>query len=135
LHNTRGYKPNIVIINAGTNNANGGVDVDKAGAIMEGMLNDIWNYEGMANTCVILSTLLPTTHRVGVLHRITINGQFRKLVTDYNRDHPGKSINLADMEPTGVGQTFFDINGPYWDDNPKVHPNVSATLGKASLSH
>ena len=35
------YKPNIVIINGGTNNANDDVDVNEAYEQMDGILNDI----------------------------------------------------------------------------------------------
>lgn len=110
------------MINGGTNNANDNIEVNLAREQMDGILQDIWNYDDMADTCIILSTLLPTENEVGAVNRIAINGVFRKMVKAYSGD---KCIYLADMEPTGDGKDFMSLDGPYWSDNPKVHPNVS----------
>lgn len=123
LERNLGYKPNVVIINAGTNNANLDVDVDIAGQLVEDMLDELWEYPDLADSCVILSTVLPTSDSMGVTHRLSINRQYRELVARRRQD---KCIWLADMEPEGEGEPFLDINGPYWSDSPKVHPNVSS---------
>lgn len=134
-----GYRPNIVIINGGTNNANRNLDVDTAGEKMEAILNKIWSEPDMAETCVILSTLLPTTHEKGQLTRPTINQQYRNLVNKWNKE---KCIWLADMEPNHEGRDFLGINElvwavriqylpvfnspsmlTYYQDDPKIHPN------------
>ncbi|KAM0330967.1 hypothetical protein ACHAQA_003924 [Verticillium albo-atrum] len=122
LGRSLGYKPNVVIINGGTNNANGNRDVNLAYQQMEDIVNDIWNYNDMSNTCVMLSTLLPTDSAQGRVNRISINQAYRNLVRD--KSGAGKCIYLADMEPSGPGADFLSLNGNYWADfNPKIHPN------------
>ncbi|KAL2202779.1 hypothetical protein CC79DRAFT_1344773 [Sarocladium strictum] len=91
------YKPNLVMINAGTNNANTGKDVDNMYSLMEGLLNDIWNYPNMAETCVVLSTLLPGKLSSEVIARKKkLDATYRRLVTDYREK---KCIYLADIDP------------------------------------
>ncbi|OBT86293.1 hypothetical protein VE02_05585 [Pseudogymnoascus sp. 03VT05] len=123
-----GYRPNIVIINGGTNNANRDLHVDVAGEKMEIILNSIWGASEMAETCVILSTLPPTSNKVGERTRLVINQQYRDLVNKKNKD---KCIWLADMEPNYEGKDFFDINAPIWSEDgvkdDKIHPNNEAT--------
>lgn len=46
--NSYGYKPNVVLINAGTNDANQNMQVG-AGARMEAMLNEMWAADGMVS--------------------------------------------------------------------------------------
>lgn len=123
LHGALGYNANIVIINGGTNNANAKEepDLQYIHDEMDGILTDIWNHEGTADTCIILSTLLPTTHPNGAEHRIPINDEYRKLVREHEED---KCIYLADMEPEGEGSDFLSTDEDFWDDDPKVHPNV-----------
>lgn len=88
---------------------------------MEGILNDIWGYDDMAETCIILSTLLPTENKQGAINRISINNDYRKLVKAYEAD---KCLYLAEMEQTGPGKNFISLEGDNWSDSPKVHPNV-----------
>lgn len=110
------------MINAGTNNANRGESADIAYDEMDDILQAIWNYdEAMKDTCIILSTLLPTTNANGKINRITMNNQYRKLVDDYKGE---RCIYLADMEPTGEGSDYISVDGPYWSD--PTHPNVSS---------
>jgi hypothetical protein len=121
------YKPNVIIINAGTNDANGNVDIGNAGLRMRRMLMDLWEGEGMRETCVMLSTLLPTTHSVGRNTRLDINQQYRNLVAELYST--GKCIYLADMDPPGTGNGWITISGDM-DANEvvKIHPNVSIWL-------
>lgn len=117
------------MINGGTNNANWGEDVDKAYDQMNSILQRIWTVDDgvMAKTCIILSTLLPTSDRKGMVNRITMNEQYRRLVRDHQDE---RCIYLADMEPPGEGADYISVNGDYWDDDPKVHPNVSCHPGR-----
>lgn len=106
-----GYRPNIVIINGGTNNANNGIGLGTMYQQMEDLVKEIWGAENMSDTCVILSTLLPTDHAQGALNRIGINQAYRSLVSDYRGS---KCIYLADMEPQGEGKNFLGINEDIW---------------------
>lgn len=131
LQKSLGYKANVVIINAGTNNANQGWDLPNTSKTMEAILTDIWGADGMEDTCVILSTLLPTTNAKGKKNRLGINDKYRNLVKAYAKK---KCIYLADMETKGELADFFGLNKPLWADNPKVHPNVSDPGGNPQTS-
>lgn len=87
---------------------------------MESILDDIWGAEGMAETCIILSTLIPTTDETGIRNRPGINAQYRALVQRRAED---KCIYLADMAPNG--QELLTLNDMVSTENPHTHPNVS----------
>ncbi|KPM44471.1 hypothetical protein AK830_g2091 [Neonectria ditissima] len=124
-----GYKPNIVIINAGTNDAVRNIDPNRAGARMNGILDDIWAADGMSKTCVMLSTVLDTNDPTGSTVRLNINAQYRVLVN--NRIAEGKCIYLADMDPpaphpaSGWINTWDDYNA---DEVIHVHPSDKGFL-------
>lgn len=130
MKNSLGYKANIVIINGGTNNANapGEPDLEYIHDEMEGILTDIWDYPDSADTCIILSTLLPTTNPNGKVNRIPINEEYRKLVREYEDE---KCIYLADMEPEGEGKDFLSVDEPIYAD--PVHPNVRFATNMVAL--
>ncbi|KAK7991495.1 hypothetical protein PG988_000289 [Apiospora saccharicola] len=111
--NSYGYKPNVVLINAGTNDANanngGGLDLDRAGARMESLINDLWAAPDMGNTLIVLSTVLPTT-APGRDARVVINNQYKALITRLRNN--GRPIILADMDYVTTGDL---VDG--------VHPN------------
>ncbi|KAK7942571.1 uncharacterized protein PG986_011684 [Apiospora aurea] len=111
--NSYGYKPNVVLINAGTNDANanngGGLDLDNAGVRMESLINDLWAAPDMGNTLIVLSTVLPTT-AAGRNSRVVINNQYKALITRLRNN--GRPIILADMDYLTTGDL---VDG--------VHPN------------
>ncbi|KAF4975545.1 hypothetical protein FZEAL_7691 [Fusarium zealandicum] len=115
-----GFKPNLVIINAGTNDANTPVDPANAGGRMNNILNALWKADGMSETCLIVSTLIPTDNANGARNQGSINDQYRTLVKQ--RAAEGKCIYMADMWPQG--QQWFDLSTDYLaGESPKVHPN------------
>lgn len=121
-----------MIINAGTNDANGPIDPNNAGARMNNLLNTMWNGEGMAGTCMILSTLLPTTNGNGAANSPNINQQYRDLVT--RRAGEGKCIYLAEMHPNGQGNPWFDFGTDFYaGEDIKVHPNDKGHAMMASV--
>lgn len=121
-HST-GYKANIVIINAGTNDANGDVSPSTAGDRMNDLLNALWDADGMSDTCIILSTIIPTNNADGELYQGTINDQIRALIPV--RAAEGKCIYLAEMWPLGDSDPWFDFDTDYLvGESPHVHPNV-----------
>ncbi|KAK8108347.1 uncharacterized protein PG998_010360 [Apiospora kogelbergensis] len=97
--NSYQYKPNVVLINAGTNDANAnngrGLDLDNAGVRMESLIRDLWAAPDMSNSLIVLSTVLPTT-TAGASSAQVINSQYRQLVQRLNGD--GRPILLADMD-------------------------------------
>jgi hypothetical protein len=93
---------------------------------MESVLDEIWGAEGMADTCIILSTLIPNTAVVANRNRPGINNQFRALV-DKRADE--KCIYLADMAPNG--EEWFIIEEDFLSsEDPHTHPNVSYSRGQ-----
>ncbi|KAF4998528.1 hypothetical protein FDECE_11769 [Fusarium decemcellulare] len=113
---------NIMLINLGTNDGNQNIAISEIGSRMENILNDVWAADGMSKTCVLLSTLLPTTNKNGAANRPTINSQYRALVD--KKAGEGKCIYMADMQPNG--QDWLDLETDFLkDETPKVHPNVS----------
>ncbi|KAK7432202.1 hypothetical protein QQZ08_001147 [Neonectria magnoliae] len=124
-----GYKPNIVIINLGTNDANRNIDANRAGARLNGILDDIWAADGMSKTCVILSTVLDSMDPTGRVVRLNINAQYRQLVK--NRAAEEKCIYLADMDPPAPHPASGWIKT--WEDYDQgedihVHPNDNGYL-------
>jgi hypothetical protein len=120
-------QPNVIIINAGTNDANLAVDIGNVGNRMEGLLNDIWSAPDMSSTCVFLSTILPTGNVNGRVNRIPMNDQYRRLVR--KRASQGNCIYLAEMGSTTEGVEIFhdpeDFCAPSYNNCDFVHPNVS----------
>ena len=114
-----GYKPNVVVINCGTNDAQRTIDPGGAGERMRNVLQDIWGGANMEKTCIMLSTVLPTTNVAGSTNRITINRLYRTLVEQYWK--AGKCIYLAEMDPEGSGNGWISLNSDMDPDG--IHPN------------
>lgn len=88
---------------------------------MNNILNALWNADGMSGTCIMLSTLIPTTNANGIANQDTINTQYRNLVQQ--RAAEGKCIYLAEMWPEN--QQWLQFNTDYLaNETPHVHPNV-----------
>lgn len=89
---------------------------------MNDILNDLWAGADMADTCIMLSTLIPTTNEELLENRPSINSQYTALVAQ--RAGEGKCIYLAEMDPGGV--QWLQIDTDYVSTEiPHVHPNVS----------
>ncbi|OBT61486.1 hypothetical protein VE03_09357 [Pseudogymnoascus sp. 23342-1-I1] len=88
------YKPNVILINAGTNDATQNRDDEPAKTAhlrLELMLTDIWAV--LPNTVIILSTLIPNNLDPANVDLINVN--YRNLYQNLKRD--GKPIVLAEM--------------------------------------
>ncbi|KAJ5195822.1 hypothetical protein N7449_006301 [Penicillium cf. viridicatum] len=91
------YQPNVVLINAGTNDL---LQID--------------------DTTVVLSTLIPCADATTESHRGNVNGQYRDLVARMQADK--KNVVLADMDPPppSPANSWLDLKKDYAD---KIHPN------------
>lgn len=98
------FKPNVVLLNGGTNDAHQEIDVEHISERMENLLLDLWSADGMNTTLVVLTTLLPTIWEPELHHRIPINEDYRVLVKKLQGQ--GKPILLAD---TAVDLTLDDL--------------------------
>ncbi|KAI8951129.1 hypothetical protein F4801DRAFT_546511 [Xylaria longipes] len=85
------YKPNLILINAGTNDATGNIDIENTGERMRALIQTCFDLS--PGVVVVLSTLLPNTHTPDNV--LTINGLYRDLVIELQA--AGDKIQLADM--------------------------------------
>lgn len=88
------WRPNVVLVNAGTNDATQGWNVSTAGERMEGLLRDVWSLSPRA--VVVLSTLLvnrgvEAERNVGVINRQLVD------VARRLREGEGRKVVLVDM--------------------------------------
>ncbi|KAF4412991.1 Multidomain esterase [Colletotrichum fructicola] len=133
LKGSLAYKPNVVVINGGTNDCNRNIDINNIGERMRLILNDIWGAPDMANTCVMLSTILPTADATGALNRITANQQYRLLTEQLAAS--GKCIYMADMDPDepSIAHNWIALGADIGGDG--IHPNDQGHKKMASVFH
>ncbi|OBS29554.1 hypothetical protein FPOA_03491 [Fusarium poae] len=106
--NSYGYKANVVLMNVGTNDANQN-KVDGAGDRLEGLLNDLWNSDGMSKTYVVVSSVLRRNDATAEKNRKEINEQYQKLVKR--------------LKSVGKPITYIDIDIPLNELTDGIHPN------------
>lgn len=121
------WRPNVVLINAGTNDATREVDpIDQTGVRMQHLIDSVFSQ--VPDAVVVLSTLLPHTdgnQNTGAKQPNVdnINGQYRALVRDYVPDpaaeDPPFKVILADM----VAGDFINNNHIHDDVHPTREGN------------
>ncbi|KAI0891358.1 carbohydrate esterase family 3 protein [Annulohypoxylon nitens] len=99
------YKPNLVLINLGTNDAIQNKDVPNAGKRMADMLNDI--YRDSPRATVVLSTLIVNSNKDAQARAKQINAQFKTVAADFQASK--HRIVLVDMQ-SDAGPTLSDLN-------------------------
>ncbi|KAK0715173.1 carbohydrate esterase family 3 protein [Lasiosphaeris hirsuta] len=104
------WKPNVFLINVGTNDAVQSRNISTAGERMEQMINDLYNMSPRAT--VLLSTLLLNRNPATERNVQSINQQFTALVSKLR--NAGRSIVLADMHSDRgpVDSDLFDETHP-----------------------
>ncbi|GAB1210904.1 hypothetical protein ATERTT37_000014 [Aspergillus terreus] len=119
--NSLAYKPNVVLINAGTNDCDYNVDPANAGERMRSLIETLIGAPDMANTLIVLSTLIPSGSTTLEANRPSVNAQFRELVLDM-REAQNVSIVLADMDPPAPspGKNWIAYPDNFADNK---HPN------------
>ncbi|GIJ86552.1 hypothetical protein Asppvi_005441 [Aspergillus pseudoviridinutans] len=73
------YNPNVVLINAGTNDCLQNRDIAGAGERMRVPIEDI--FQSISGVTVLLSTLIPCKDPTGEANRPAVNAQYRTLVS------------------------------------------------------
>ncbi|KAJ4264235.1 hypothetical protein NW762_005429 [Fusarium torreyae] len=128
LENSLPFKPNLVMIQAGTNDGReydvNDPHVKGVGKSMREMIMKIYNEPDMNKTCVLLSTLLWSKQNDD--SRKSINNQYRDLVDDLKKE--GKCIYLADQDP--------DEKSTWIPENmitDGIHPNTAGHKKMASV--
>ncbi|CAG8097452.1 unnamed protein product [Penicillium olsonii] len=133
------YRPNVILINAGTNDSREGKNISTTGERMESLINSLLNADGMKQTTIILSTLIPSTNSDIELNRADINNQIRQLAAKMKKD--GVSIVLADMDPESPdpGHNWLGDKEDFWhadmDRYDDTHPNDNGYAKMASVWH
>lgn len=111
-------KPNVILINVGTNDCNGNIDPGNGGQRMRDMLDDI--YSSISGVTVILSTLVPGTTSPAC--HADLSGQYRALVSSYRA--AGRRIALADMHN---GMSPSEVS------SDRIHPNDTGYRKMAAI--
>ncbi|KAL2820693.1 SGNH hydrolase-type esterase domain-containing protein [Aspergillus granulosus] len=108
-------EPNIVLINAGTNDCRLGIDINHAGARMRSLIENLLSAEDMADTLIVLSTLLPSGNAAISRNTPAVNAQYRELVQTMRAE--GTRIVLAKMSGLLYPQDFTQ-DGQVDDTHP-----------------
>ncbi|KAK4220604.1 SGNH hydrolase-type esterase domain-containing protein [Podospora fimiseda] len=118
------YQPNIVVINAGTNDANQDYKIAEFKDRYKAMLDKL--QEGIPGVTIIVSTLIQGTLDGIRKNRDNINNQIRELVRE--RRHLGQKIILADVDhPSNWIPTSMIPDG--------THPNDEGHRRLAAIFH
>jgi hypothetical protein len=124
------YKPNVVLINAGTNDCNRNITISEAGQRMRSLIEGLLNAPDMSEALIVLSTLLPSGNDNIKTNTPAVNEQYRDLVNTMRGE--GVSIVLAEMNgdvPFILYPEEFTTNGQVDD----THPNDAGYLKMASV--
>ncbi|KAI1820427.1 carbohydrate esterase family 3 protein [Xylaria intraflava] len=106
------YKPNVVLINLGTNDCTGNISIPKAGERMTSLLNDV--YKGSPNATVILSTLLVRSDERAQACVLDVNEQYKMVATVQRKK--GARLVLVDMQPPAGPTTAELVDGTHPTD-------------------
>ena len=104
------FLPNIVLVDAGTNNCNGGGTVPDAGKNVTAMITDI--LASSPGCTVVLATLLENKMAEQDACRTDVNRQYRDLVAAFEREKA--KVVLVDMrsEQGPTTQDLYDTRHP-----------------------
>lgn len=127
VHGSLAYKPNVVLINAGTNDCRLGIEIPEAGTRMRSLIETLVQAEDMSRTLIVLSTLLPTENAQAKANVPSVNAQYRTLVKTMREE--GVSIVLAEMNRA---DGWIAFPNDFADD---THPNEAGYKKMASIWH
>ncbi|TDZ54043.1 hypothetical protein CTRI78_v006583 [Colletotrichum trifolii] len=114
-------KPNLVLVDAGTNNCNKGGEVPDAGANVTAMINKI--YEASPGSTVILASILANKVPEQDACRVKVNEQYNTLAAQFQQS--GAKFGFVDMR-SPEGPTLNDLND-------KRHPNDGGYVKMANV--
>ncbi|CAG7955405.1 unnamed protein product [Penicillium salamii] len=126
VQNSLKYRPNVVLINAGTNDCRlEDALIPTTGERMRSLINTLIQADGMEQTTIILSTLIPSDNTKINQNKPSINNQYRDLAVQMRKE--GVSIVLAEMDPVEPDP------GHNWIEYPTdfYHPD----LGRVDDTH
>ncbi|KAL4902699.1 SGNH hydrolase-type esterase domain-containing protein [Aspergillus multicolor] len=115
--NSTRLQPNVILINAGTNDCIQNVDINDADTRLDALITDL--FSSIPNSTIILSTLLPNDFASTAVHRVS--QEYRNLVA--RRRNAGDRIVLAEM-------SYFITDGELVDG---THPSDHGYRQMASV--
>ncbi|KAI0423960.1 carbohydrate esterase family 3 protein [Xylaria sp. FL1042] len=115
------YKPNVVLVNVGTNDCSGDVDLPNAGERMSNLLDDV--FKGSPRATIILSTLLVRSDEEKQECVEDLNSQFKTVAVAQRAK--GRRLVLVDMQPPDGPTTAELVDG--------IHPNETGYAKMASI--
>ncbi|KAI0389958.1 carbohydrate esterase family 3 protein [Xylariaceae sp. FL0594] len=89
------YKPNVILLNVGTNDCSANTDIPNAGKRISTLIDDL--YTGSPQVTVILSTLLARTDAAAQWCVLDVNRQYRSVAAAQRAR--GRHLVLVDMQP------------------------------------
>ncbi|KAK4169630.1 SGNH hydrolase-type esterase domain-containing protein [Cladorrhinum sp. PSN259] len=104
------FLPNIVLVDAGTNNCNNGGAVPDAGKNVTSMIRDILSLS--PGCTVVLATLLENKIAEQDACRVDVNRQYRELVSEFEKENA--KVLLVDMrsQEGPTTQDLYDTRHP-----------------------
>lgn len=115
------FKPNLILVDAGTNNCNKGGEVPDAGANVTALINNI--YQQSPESTVILTSILANKVPEQDACRVKINEQYAALATQFQQS--GARFALVDMRSS---------DAPGLDDLADLrHPNDAGYVKMANV--
>ncbi|KAJ0118083.1 carbohydrate esterase family 3 protein [Diaporthe amygdali] len=96
--------PNVVAINAGSNDCLQGVDIEFIGGRMDSLLKLVW--DASPGSTIVLSTLLANVDKLTEANVLRANAQYRELAR--RKAGEGRRIVLVDMH-TAAGPSLDDL--------------------------
>ncbi|KAI1120810.1 carbohydrate esterase family 3 protein [Nemania abortiva] len=136
------YKPNLVLLNVGTNDCTGNVDLANAGKRMSSLIDDI--YKGSPRATIILSTLLVRSDASKQKCVVDLNNQFKTVAAAQRAN--GRRLVLVDMQPPAGPTTAQLVDGTHpteagyakmatiWFNGIKVADDAKFLLTKEAIS-
>ncbi|KAI0973951.1 carbohydrate esterase family 3 protein [Xylaria arbuscula] len=136
------YKPNLVLINVGTNDCSGNVDLPNAGKRLSSLIDDV--FKGSPRATIILSTLLVRSDEDKQECVEDLNSQY-KTVAAAQRANGGRLV-LVDMQPpagptadelvdgTHPNEVGYDKMATIWFDGIKEADESGFLLTKESIA-
>ncbi|OTB01449.1 carbohydrate esterase family 3 protein [Hypoxylon sp. CI-4A] len=102
------FKPNLILVNVGTNDCRDNASVGEAGGRLASMLDDL--YVESAEATVILSTLIVNRDAATRRNVLDFNAQLKDVASSFRSDSKkNKRLVLVDMQADG-GPTLDDLS-------------------------
>ncbi len=106
------YQPNVILVNAGTNDCLQNVNISGASARMENMVLGLFAMS--PKTTVVLSSLIPNANAKAEANVLKVNAQYAALATKLQA--AGRHVVFVDMHAANGPQPSDLVDGTHPDD-------------------